>query len=173
MKMSKNLVVYFSHEHENYVSGNIVTLEIGNTKVVANKIKDMIGADIFEIEPLHDYPVNYHQCTDVAKEELNSNARPKITNIISHIDEYENIFLGYPNWWSTMPMCVWTFLESYDLSGKNIYPFCTHEGSGLGQSVKDIEKLCPKSKIHQGLAIRGSQVKNSDNQIKQWLSEVL
>lgn len=166
-----SLIVYFSHDKENYVNGEIKVLDIGNTKVVAQKIQKIIGGDLFEIKPLHDYPYVYHDCTELAKKELNENARPKIQNIISHIEEYENIYLGYPNWWSTMPMCVWTFLDSYDLSGKNIYPFCTHEGSGMGCSEKDIEKLCPDTQVHKGIAIRGSQVLNSDENIRKWIEE--
>ena len=167
----KNLIVYFSHDKENYVNGEIKVLDIGNTKVVAQKIQHLINGDLFEIKPLHDYPDIYHECTKQAKKELHDNARPKVKNIVSHIEEYDNIYLGFPNWWSTMPMCVWTFLESYDLSGKNIYPFCTHEGSAMGQSEKDIKKLCPNSIIHQGLPIKGSQVNECDEIIKQWIKE--
>ena len=83
--------------------------------------------------------------------------------------EYDYIYLGYPSWWGTMPMCVWTFLENYNFSCKHIYPFCTHEGSGMGRSEKDIQKICPDSYIHTGLAIVGSQVLDSDNKIEEWL----
>ena len=165
----KNLIAYFSHEKENYVDGEIKVLDIGNTKIIAQKIYKIINADIFEIKPLHEYPDTYHDCTALAKRELAQNARPKIKNIVSHIEEYDNIYLGFPNWWSTMPMCIWTFLESYDFSNKNIYPFCTHEGSGMGRSERDIETLCTTSQVHKGLAIRGSQVLNSDTHILQWL----
>lgn len=167
----KNLIVYYSRDKENYVNGIIKTLDIGNTKIVAKKIHQTIESDIFEIHPLHDYPSNYQLCTTIAKEELQQNARPKIKNIVSHIENYDNIFLGFPNWWSTMPMCVWTFLESYDLTGKNIFPFCTHEGSGMGQSVNDIKKLCPNSKVYPGISIVGSKVSNSDQIIKKWIEE--
>lgn len=169
--MEKNLIVYFSHDKENYVSGTIQNLEIGNTKIVAQKIQQQLNCDIFEIKALHDYPFHYDECVKVAKQELRNNARPKIINIISHIEDYQNIYIGYPNWWGTMPMCVWTFLESYDLSNRNIFPFCTHEGSGMGRSVKDIEALCPNGLVHQGLAIKGSQVLNSDEKIKKWIEE--
>lgn len=167
----KNLIVYFSHDKENYVNGEIKVLDIGNTKVVAQKIQEVINGDLFEIKPLQEYPYVYNECTDLAKKELNENARPQIQGSISHIEEYDDIYLGFPNWWATMPMCVWTFLESYDLSNKNIFPFCTHEGSGMGRSVKDIEALCPNSLVHHGLAIKGSQVLNSDEKIKKWIEE--
>ena len=169
--MMKNLIVYFSHDKENYVNGDIKVLETGNTKVVALKLQEIIGGDLFEIKPLHEYPYVYRECTDLAQKELRENARPKIQNLVSHFEDYDNIYLGYPNWWSTMPMRVWIFLESYDLRGKNIYPFCTHEGSGMGKSEKDIQSLCPKSHVHKGLPIRGSQVLNSDEKIKSWIKE--
>ncbi|MFR7589936.1 MAG: flavodoxin [Longibaculum sp.] len=167
----KTLIVYFSHNHENYVNGQIQNLNVGNTKVVALKMQKMLGADIFEIKPLHDYPYQYHECTELAKKELHENARPKIKNIVSHIEQYDYIYLGYPSWWGTMPMCVWTFLENYNFSCKHIYPFCTHEGSGMGRSEKDIQKICPDSYVHTGLAIVGSQVLDSDNKIEEWLKE--
>lgn len=169
--MEKNLIVYFSHDKENYVSGTIQNLEVGNTKIVARKIQQQLNCDIFEIKPLHDYPFDYHECTKVAKQELQNNARPKIFNIVSDIEAYQNIYIGYPNWWGTMPMCVMTFLESYNLSNKRIYPFCTHEGSGLGKSVEDLKKLCPNSFIQMGLAIEGHQVHQSDIKINKWLEE--
>lgn len=167
----KDLIVYFSHNKENYVNGEIKVLETGNTKIVAEKIQEIIHGDLFEIKPLHDYPYHYYECTEIAKKELNNQGRPKIINTISHIEEYDNIYLGFPNWWGTMPMCVWTFLESYDFSDKNIYPFCTHEGSGMGNSERNIKKLCPRSNVHKGLEIRGSQVHKSDNRITQWLKK--
>lgn len=171
--MNKNLVVYFSHDKQNYVSGTIQDLEIGNTKVIALKLQELLSCDIFEIQPLHEYPYDYHECTQIAKKELNHHERPKTLNIVSHIEDYQNIYLGYPNWWGTMPMCVWTFLESYHLEEKNIYPFCTHEGSGLGHSIQDIKRLCPKSIVHKGFDIYGSQVNESDEKIKEWLKEVI
>lgn len=169
--MEKSLIIYFSHNQENYVAGNIKVLAVGSTAIMAKKIQKIIAGDLFEIQPLHEYPANYHACTSLAKKEYQQNARPKVANIVSHMEEYQNIYLGYPNWWGTMPMCVWTFLESYDLTGKHIYPFCSHEGSGLGDSIQDLQTLCPNSYIHQGLAIYGSQVENSEAKIKQWLQE--
>lgn len=170
-ELMKNLIAYFSHEKENYVDGEIKVLDIGNTKVVAQKIHKILGGDLFEIQPLHEYPYRYKECTELAKKELAQNARPKIKNIVSHIEAYDNIYLGFPNWWSTMPMCLWTFLESYNLSHKNIFPFCTHEGSGMGHSESDIERLCPNSKVYNGLAIKGSQVLNSDVNIRKWIED--
>ncbi|MEG0276526.1 MAG: flavodoxin [Coprobacillus sp.] len=169
--MTKTLIVYFSHVGENYVSGNIIDLKIGNTEVIAKEIQSLTDGDLFKIEPLHPYPYKYHECTDIAKKELNHNERPKITNVLNHIQDYENIYLGYPSWWGTMPMCVWTFLEEYDLTDKNIYPFCTHEGSQMGKSVEDIKKLCPQSHIKKSFAIYGSQVHRAQEQVKNWIKE--
>lgn len=169
--MMKSLVVYFSHCHENYVDGQIISLKKGNTKIVAETIHQMLESDLFEIEPLHEYPINYKECTILAKKELQTQARPKIKNIIPFFEQYENIYLGFPNWWGTMPMCVWTFLESYDFDEKNIYPFITHEGGGFSKSLQDLKKLVPKAYVHDGLDILGHQVNECHEQIKNWVDE--
>ena len=88
---------------------------------------------------------------------------------LNDFDDYEMIFLGYPNWWGTMPMAVFTFLESYDFYGKTIVPFCTNQGSGIGRSEKDIRRLCPSSNVLQGIAIRGSLVSASGEEVRKWL----
>ena len=166
----KSLIVYFSHCHENYVNGDIVDLEKGNTQVVAEKISQYIDADLFEIKPLHDYPVQYHQCTQVAKEELENQKRPKIKNIIPHFEQYQNIYLGFPNWWGTMPMCVWTFLESYQFDGKDVYPFITHEGSGFGRSIDGLSTSATGATFLGGLHVSGDTVENATEEISGWLS---
>ena len=167
--MSKNLIVYFSHNKENYVSGSIVNLEKGNVRVICEVLETLIDADVYEIKEVNPYPINYRECTKRAQDELRSNARPAILESISNIDDYNTIYLAYPNWWSTMPMIVKTFLESYDLSNKDIYPICSHEGSGMGQSESDLKKLCPNSVIHKGLSIHGSHVDQCKEQLERWL----
>jgi flavodoxin len=167
----KCLVAYFSRPGNNYVGGNIVNLPIGNTEVIATMISETTGGDLFRIEAVHTYPVDYTETTDVAKEELRTGARPKLTGHVETISSYDVVFLGYPNWWGTMPMPVFTFLEGYDLAGKTIVPFCTHEGSGLGRSVADIRKTCPGSTVLNGLAIRGGDVKNAQGTVASWLRE--
>ena len=169
----KTIVVYYSRSGENYVNGAIQKLEKGNGEIIVDIINKNKNLTVFRIEPVQEYPQNYQECTKLPKQELQRQVRPKITNYVHRFEEYDHVILVYPNWWSTMPMCMWTFLESYDFKSKHIYPFCTHEGSGLGQSVADIKKLCPQSIIHDALAIRGSQVNNSDDAIKKWLEEVL
>ena len=153
------------------MNGIIKDLSVGNTETVAEKIAVYLDTDIFRIETVSDYPEDYTETTNVAMLELNANARPKLKSSIDNIREYDTVFLGYPNWWGTMPMCVCTFLESYDFSGKTILPFCTHEGSGPGHSEKDIVKFCPDSDVKKGLAIRGSRVATADNEIAAWLND--
>jgi flavodoxin len=169
MTNNKVLIAYFSRAGNNYVGGRIADLPVGNTEVVAKMIQEMAKGDLFHIEAVNAYPADYTETTEVAQRELRTNARPKLTGHLDNMASYDVIFLGYPNWWGTMPMPVFTFLEEYDLSGKTIVPFCTHEGSGLGHSVSDVKRSCPKSTILEGLAIRGSSVKQAQNEVSEWL----
>lgn len=169
MSNSKILITYYSRKGQNYVGGNIKNLQIGNTEVVAKKIQELTGGDLFEIDTVKAYPVDYTETTRVAKDELRANARPELTAVVDKMDVYDVIYLGYPNWWNTFPMAVFTFLESYDFTGKTIIPFCTHEGSGIGNSERDIKKLSPKANVKSGIAIRGGSVNNSDNMLKSWI----
>jgi flavodoxin len=167
----KKLIVFFSRKGNNYVAGNIVNLPIGNTEVIAKKIKGITGGDLFEIKTIKPYPSDYEETTKVAKDELRKNARPELADTVKNMDDYDVVYLGYPNWWNTFPMAVFTFLESYDFSGKTIFPFCTHEGSGTGNSERDIKKLCPNAKVLPGIAISGSSVANADNLVQSWLKK--
>jgi flavodoxin len=163
--MARTLIAFYSRAGQNYVSGDIVDLKVGNTEVVANKIQQQLDdADLFKIDTVKDYPIDYMETTEVAKEELRHDARPELTNEVENMAQYDTIILGYPNWWGTMPMAVFTFLESYDFAGKTIIPFCTHEGSGMGHSVSDIQQLCPESTVFGGTAIHGSTAKGADRQ---------
>lgn len=166
----KNLIVYFSRKGKNYVGGDIVDLSVGNTEIMAQIIGNLTDGDLFRIDPVKEYSPDYNNCADEAKDELRRNARPEIKSYPKNIDEYDTIILGYPNWWSTMPMPVWTFLERFDLSGKTILPFCTHEGSGMGRSETDIQNLCSGVSVKKGLAIRGSGVKIAESTIAAWLN---
>jgi flavodoxin len=169
MPKPKTLIAYYSRRGQNYVGNNIVNLSVGNTEVVAKKIQSLTGGDLFEIDTVKIYPVDYTETTRVAMEEKRQNARPELTATIDNMDNYDLIYLGYPNWWSTFPMAVFTFLESYNFAGKTIIPFCTHEGSGLGSSERDIKKLCPHSTVLPGFAIRGSKVNSADYEIEKWI----
>lgn len=133
---------------------------------------EKVGGDIFEIVTVNPYPTDYDSVVDQTKQEQEDNYRPQLKTKVENMDSYDVVFIGYPNWWGTMPMPVFTFLEEYDFSGKTIIPFCTHEGSGLGRSVEDITELCPQSTILDGLAIRGSSVKTAQDDVSEWLREI-
>lgn len=165
--MSK-LIAFYSRAGENYFSGSLINIEIGNTEKVAKIIASIICADLFKIEQENPYSNNYNVCIDEAKKDLYLNARPKILNIRSDILKYDEIYLGYPNYFGTMPMAVYTFLEKFDFKGKKIYPFCTHEGSGMSNTEKDIAKTANGVKVEKGLAIHGSFVDKSECIIKNW-----
>ena len=173
----KILIVYYSRTGQNYVSGDIVNLPVGNTAAVAEIIRQQTGADVFEIKTVRPYPADYHETTEVAKKELKEQARPEIAGGVENLAQYDIIILGYPNWWGTMPMAVRTFMDKHDLSGKTILPFCTHEGSGMGRSVRDLRNALPKSIIKAGLPIKGTRVHRQDNdipaEVEAWLKENL
>lgn len=169
--MSKILIVYYSRCGENYINGSIKEIREGNTEQVAAIIKELTSADLFKIEQKAPYSDNYHKCTEEAKEDQRNNRRPELKEYLDSIDGYEIIYLGYPNYWSTMPMALFTFLEHYSFKGKIIKPFCTHEGSGLGRSISDIKKLCPGAIVKEGLAIRGSDVSKAKEEIKRWIEK--
>lgn len=172
MGKTKGLIAYYSRAGNNYVNGDIVNLRVGNTEVVANMIQKLTGSDIFHIDTVKTYPEGYQETTEVAREELRRNARPEITGHVDNMADYVVIYLGYPNWWGTMPMAVFTFLEAYDLAGKTIVPFCTHEGSGMGRSERDIGKLCPDARVLRGIAIKGGSVQSAENDISDWLKKL-
>lgn len=169
--MEKILIAYFSRRGENYVGGTIRNLEIGNTERVAQKIAALTGADLFEIENVEAYPANYTEMTQVAMQEMQNKERPTLTAHVDTMEQYDTVILGYPNWWGTMPMCVFSFLENYNFKGKTILPFCTHEGSGLGHSIEDIRRVCPEAEIKEGFAVKGSAAVSSDKQVKEWLKQ--
>lgn len=172
LKDKKCLIAYYSRRGNNYVSGRIVNLAVGNTEAAAKMIQDTTEGDIFHIDTVKTYPEDYTETTEVAQKEMRGSARPELSAHVEDFDSYDVIFLGYPNWWGTMPMPVFTFLEEYDFSGKTIIPFCTHEGSGLGRSEKDIVMLCPNSTVLKGLAIHGTRVNEAKKDIINWLNKI-
>lgn len=167
--MSKKLVAFYSRADENYVNGEIKTLRTGNTELAAGIIAELTGADLFKIEQVQPYAKEYNECIAQAQADQKRDARPELKSWPESLDEYDEIYLGYPNYWSTMPMAVFTFLEHFDLSGKIIKPFCTHEGSGMGSSEGDIKRLCPSSEVKKGLAIRGANVGRAKKDIEKWI----
>ena len=166
------LIVYFSRRGENYVSGRIQPLSVGNTEVVARRLQVLTGADLFQLEPVHPYSDNYNQCIEQAQADQRQDARPALRALPDHLEDYDTIYLGYPNYWGTMPMCVFTFLASFDFTGKTILPFCTHEGSGLSRAVQDIQKAAPGAAVTKGLALYGSGVDSARAALEQWVREV-
>ena len=154
----KILIAYFSRS--------------GNTLEVAKQIQEKTGGDLFEIKTVEAYPKEYKATTEQAKRELDSGFRPALTHKVSNIDSYDIIFLGYPIWWGSMPMGVFTFLESHNLSNKIIIPFATHEGSQMGRSVADLTNVYPEATILEALPIRGSIAKESQNTIFLWLRRI-
>ncbi len=166
----KVLVAYFSRAGENYGVG---VVEKGNTQLVAEEIASQVGADLFRIQTERTYPSNYEEMTDVAREEIESNARPALKETLSNLSDYDVIYLGYPIWYGDMPMAVYTFLESGNFSGKTIIPFCTHAGSGLAGTVRNIRNVCPGANVQSGLAIPGTVAQKEPEQRKRLVVEWL
>ena len=168
--MAKILIAFFSRADENYFGGTMRYVEVGNTEIVVNCMKEMTDADTFKIEMKEPYSAAYMTCIEEAKRDLKANARPELANYLESIDEYDTVILAYPNYWGTMPMAVCTFLEKYDFSKKTILPLCTNEGSGMGNSENNIKKLAPRAALKRGLSVTGSNAANAGGAVKKWLS---
>ena len=163
-----NLILYYSRKGENYVNGSITTISKGNTERVAEFIQKAVGGDLFEIDTVKPYSASYMTCINEAKAEQKANARPEVKHLPESLEDYDTIFIGYPNWWNTMPMCMFTVLDAFDWTGKKIVPFCTNEGSGLGNSERDIKKTCPGAIILPGLSVHGGSAAQSEAQVCTW-----
>lgn len=162
------IIVYFSRNGENYVSGAIRDLNVGNTEIIAEMLHNLTDAELFKLEPMQEYAWDYNECIAQAQTDQRRDARPKLKAYPKHMNEFDTVYLGFPNYWGTMPMCVFTFLEHFDFSGKTIKPFCTHEGSGFGNSISDIQRLCPTAEVRPGFDMRGAQVKKAEKNLKKW-----
>lgn len=171
--MCKTMIVYYSRTGENYWNGSIKNLEKGNTETVVEMVADMTGGDLFEVETVKTYPEDYYQCIDEAKAELQRGDRPEVRAYADDLEDYDTIYVGYPNWWGTMPMVMFTFLEHYDLSGKRIIPFCTNEGSGMGGSERDLKKICKGAKVEKGLSIHGAEAAQSRSKVEAWVRKMV
>lgn len=176
-KESNILIAYFSRvgnmnfeEDINVVTSASLNMKenniVGNNEILAQIVQEVTGGELFFIETSQKYPAQYSDTTAQAKEEQNNNERPEISSHIEDMSVYDTIILIYPIWWGTLPQSVFTFLEEYDFSEKTIIPICTHEGSGLGNSVNDIEMLCPNSQVLEGFSIKGSNVSDAKEDIK-------
>lgn len=166
-----NLIAYFSRADENYVSGTLKWLETGNTEVIAGMIQQLTGGVLFPIQPVQPYAKDYNTCIAQAQADQRRYARPELRAWPEGVEAYDTIYLGYPNYWGTMPMAVFTFLERLDVTGKIIYPFCTHEGSGMGRSEADFRRLCPGAEVKPGLAIVGARVDQAEETVRKWLNQ--
>ena len=152
------LIVYFS--------------QTGNTETVANIIHDNVGGDIVKLETTEAYPSDYDELVDYAQREQQGDARPELSTVIENIEQYDTIFLGYPNWWGDMPMAIYTFLDTYDLSGKTIAPFITHGGSGLSGTPENIQEEELNASVTEGLAIDGDEASDSSEDVVEWLNSL-
>lgn len=158
MNHKKILVAYFSLS--------------GNTRKAARQIQSLTGADVLEVKTVRQYAANYNAVVQEAKEEKAANARPELVDGIGDMTAYDIVILGYPIWWWTMPMAMFTFLEQYDFSGKTMVPFCTHGGTSFGESPGDIARLAPGAAIAEGLSLRGGSIDKSQSDIKAWLQKL-
>ena len=168
--MTKILIAYFSRADENYFGGAMRYVKVGNTEIVVNGMKELIDTDTFKIEMKNPYSPVYMTCIEEAKKDLRAKARPELVSLPESIEGYDTIILAYPNYWGTMPMAVFTFLEAFDFAGKTILPLCTNEGSGMGGSERDIKKACPGADVKKGLSVTGSQAANAKPSVQKWLS---
>ena len=169
----KILIAYFSRAGENY---NVGTVSKGSTEVIAEMIAKETGGDLFKIEPVNPYPLNYNDTVRIARDEKRNNARPKIKNKVNNLKNYDVIFLGYPIWHSDLPMVFYTFLDENSLSGKTIILFSTHEGSGLADTVNSIEKYTKGNVVRAALSVRGKKVQDSSGkveiEVKEWIKHL-
>ena len=168
--MNHTLIAYFSRADENYFGGAMRYVKVGNTEIVSELLENLIPADRFKMEMKNPYSPVYMTCIEEAKKDLREKARPELVSMPESLDAYDTIILAYPNYWGTMPMAVFTFLEAYDFSGKTILPLCTNEGSGMGNSERDIKTTCPGAIVKNGLSITGSRAAKSEPDLKRWLS---
>lgn len=182
-KFGKSLVVYFSmpetsdpenmtEEEENsavVIDGKV----LGNTQYVAQTIQEQLDAELFRIEPEKAYPTDHEALVDLASEEQEQDARPALKETVENIDQYETIFLGYPNWWGDMPMILYSFLEETELAGKTIIPFNTHGGSGFSDTINSIKQAAPDATvIEDGYSVNRDEVAESQNEVIAWLNDL-
>ena len=165
------LIAFYSRAGENYFGGAHRRISVGNTEKAAEMLAGITGGALYKIEQAQPYSDDYNTCVAEARADFQKNARPALKNPPESLDAYDEIYLGYPNYCGTMPMAVYTFLESCDFTGKTIHPFCTHEGSGLSRTELDIQKAAPGAVVTKGLAIHGSSVDAAGAALQKWVKE--
>ncbi|MGN8636376.1 flavodoxin [Eubacterium pyruvativorans] len=162
------LIIFFSRAGENYVNGDLIHLETGNTERLVSFLREATDADVFRIEPEEPYPEDYMECTRVSKEEIRTGARPDLRAYLDSAESYDNIVVAFPIWWGTCPNIVLTQLERLNLRGKRIWPVITHEGSGSRKAVKALKKACPGARVMGSLAVHGAEVSGAEETVKAW-----
>jgi flavodoxin len=168
----KTLVAFYSRADENYFGGTYRYISVGNTQRVAQVIAQETGADLFAIQQVQPYAAEYQTCVAQAREDFYNKARPAVQNLPENLDDYDEIYLGYPNYCGDMPMAVYTFLEAFSWEGKTIHPFCTHEGSGLSDTERSIQYTCTGAAVTKGLAVHGSHVDSAQHAIQAWIKKL-
>ena len=168
-KNGKVLIVFFSHAGENYAVGNV---KVGNTKFVADEIQKVTGGDEFEIVAEKNYDMSYDALTKLAKEETEKGEKPAFKGEVKNIDDYDTIFIGGPVWWGTYPRVMFTFFDKYDLNGKTIIPFTTHEGSGLGSVVEDLKSVYSNATFKEAFSIYGHETRKDLSKVDKWLKRL-
>lgn len=180
---NKILIAYFTWsdntvvENPNSIDVDAETsasvLSPGNAELIANWIAEETGGDLFSIKTQNKYSSDYDECLNQARKERDNNERPALVERVNNIDDYDVIFLGFPNWWYTCPMAVFTFVESYDLEGKTIIPFCTHGTGGLSRTIRDLKNLLPDNcEVLEPIGVYRPEVKNSKSKVLDWLKKL-
>jgi len=167
--MNKSIVIFFSHAGDNYSVGNI---EVGNTKIVADYITEIKGADQFEVVT-HKYDgMAYMPLIELAKEEANKGELPPYEGTAPDLSQYDTVFIGGPVWWGTYPQVMFTLFKDINLDGKTVIPFTTHEGSGLASCASDVKKAFPKAKVTGEFSIYGHEVRTGKAKVEKWLKSL-
>lgn len=180
---SKALVAYFTQGENAGLSNDVdvsssASIQVwnenitGNTGFVAHQIAETIGADMFSIQTVQPYPANYDDTIAQGQIEKEQNVRPELSTHIENLDAYDTVFIGFPNWWSDMPMAMYSFFEEYDFRGKTIVPFSTSGGSGLSNTLQTIQELEPNAQILEGLTINRSNLDKAQENIQTWLTSL-
>ena len=164
-------ILVCSRAGENLIEGQLKKLGIGNTQILAEKLSEQLQCPLYTLDPVEPYPESYRAMVEHAKKEKAANDFPRYQTVPSAFFKERILFVGFPNWWESYPRIVASFLKDHYFDGKIIFPFCTHEGSGFGNSLEDFKKTCPEALIYPGLAIRGSRVNKADTAIENWVSQ--
>ena len=171
--MPKTMIIYYSRRGENYANGEIVNLKKGNTEFVVDYLKEATGADVFHVDTVKEYCMEYTDCIKESKEEITNDERPELKEYLESLDGYDDVILAAPNWHGTYPMPMFTQLEKLDFTGKKVYPIITHEGSGLADTLEWLARTCKGAEIEEGLAIHGTKAPESKDILTEWVEKCM